>query len=259
MRIASALVHPTSVSTVRTLLTRFLEERIPRQIVTVNLDFVQRAETSTAFRQVINESDLAVLDGRPLVWMARRAGVDCDRVTGPDLIGILCELSAQYGYRLFLLGSGPGVAEAAETQMRRAYPGVQVCGTLSPPYAEYPFSPPLEDEINARILAARPDILLVAFGCPKQDFWIYDHFRQLNVPVSIGIGGSLDFLAGRVPRAPQVLQRWGLEWLYRLRQEPKRLWRRYLAHDLPFAARLIALHSLATLRLRDKPVFEVVL
>jgi N-acetylglucosaminyldiphosphoundecaprenol N-acetyl-beta-D-mannosaminyltransferase len=258
MRIASALVTPTNASTVRTLLSRFLEERIPRQIVTVNLDFVQRAETSTAFRQVINESDLAVLDGRPLVWMARHAGIDCERVTGPDLISILCELSAQHGHKLFLLGSGPGVAEAAEAQMQRSFPGVQVCGTLSPPFTEYPFTMELESEINARILEAQPDILLVAFGCPKQDFWIYDHLRQLNVPISIGIGGSLDFIAGRVPRAPQVLQRWGLEWLYRLRQEPRRLWRRYLANDLPFALRLIAMHSLATLRLRDEPVFEVV-
>jgi N-acetylglucosaminyldiphosphoundecaprenol N-acetyl-beta-D-mannosaminyltransferase len=259
MRIASALVTPTSASTVRTLLARFLDERIPRRIVTVNLDFVQLAETSAEFRRVINESDLAVLDGRPLVWLAKHAGVDCERLTGPDLISILCELSAEHGYRLFLLGSAPGVAEDASAQMQASFPGVQICGTLSPPFAAYPFAAELENEINARILDARPDILLVAFGCPKQDFWIYDHCRQLNVPVSIGIGGSLDFFAGRVPRAPQVLQTWGLEWLYRLRQEPRRLWRRYLANDLPFALRLIALHSLATLRLRDRPVFEVVL
>jgi N-acetylglucosaminyldiphosphoundecaprenol N-acetyl-beta-D-mannosaminyltransferase len=258
MRIADIYVHPVDPLTVRSTLVHFLETRRPHQIMTVNLDFVQLAARSPEFRQVVNSAELAVLDGKPLVWLARHLGIACDRITGTDLIAMFCGLSVQHGYRIFLLGSAPNVVLEAQRQLERSYPGVQVCGGFSPPMAQYPFPKELDEEISGRIKEARPDILLVAFGCPKQDFWISDHLEELAVPVAVGVGACLDFIAGRVRRAPECVQRWGLEWLYRLCLEPRRLWRRYLKDDAPFLLRLVLLHALARLRLVQRPIFELI-
>jgi N-acetylglucosaminyldiphosphoundecaprenol N-acetyl-beta-D-mannosaminyltransferase len=256
IRIADVFVHPLEAPTIRSTLVHFVEARRPRQILTVNLDFVQLARRSAEFRQVVNSAALAVLDGKPLVWLARNLGIACDRVTGPDLIAMFCGLSAEHGYRMFLLGGAPAVALEAKEQLERSYPGVRVCGAFSPPFADYPFPRELDEQISRRIKEARPDILLVAFGCPKQDFWIHDHLEELAVPVAVGVGASLDFIAGRVHRAPECLQQWGLEWLYRLCLEPRRLWRRYLKDDAPFMLKLLVLHALARLRLVERPILE---
>lgn len=194
------------------------------QVVTVNPEFVIAARRHRQFRRVLNQASLAVADGIGIVWAARILG-DClpERVGGIDLAETLAERCAGSGRRLFLLGGAPGVAEAAAEALLARFPSLVVAGTYagSPEPSDFP-------AIRARIHAARPHLLLVAFGAPAQDLWIARHQSELAVPVAMGVGGAFDFLAGRIRRAPRWLQQLGLEWLYRLALQPWR-WRRMLA------------------------------
>ena len=228
-----------SLAAVENVLLHYLEERTPRQIVTVNLDFLTLAKSMPEMQRIINRSSLAVTDGFPLVWLARRLGYgNSQRITGPDLIEMAARLSALKGYKIFLLGSTPHACLTPARVLEQRFPGAQICGTYSPPEASYPFPEHLNEDICSRITSAQPDLLFVGFGCPKQEFWIRDCLERLGVPVCVGVGGSFNFLAGAVDRAPPWMQHSGLEWVFRLWQEPKRLWRRYLLHDIPFVLSL---------------------
>jgi N-acetylglucosaminyldiphosphoundecaprenol N-acetyl-beta-D-mannosaminyltransferase len=195
------------------------------QIATVNADFVIKAQADPELRLILQEADMATADGMPLVWGARLLGVRLPgRVTGADLTPALAEVAAAKGYTLYLLGGSPGVPDRAAERLRERYPGIRIVGAVSPPHAPVlNIDPALVQDIRN----AQPDILLVAFGNPKQEKWIAMHAPELRVPVMIGVGGTLDFIAGVTRRAPEWMQRSGLEWLYRLVQEPRRLWRRY--------------------------------
>ncbi len=253
IRVFDTWVHAVNRRTAAQRLAAFFDDGRSHQVVTVNLDFLRIARSWPAFNQIINAADLAVPDGAPLVWIARYLGLDvCERVTGPDLIERCAALSAQRGYRLFLLGAAPRVAERAAVALQERYPGAQVCGTYSPPEHAFPFPGEVDDHIVARVRAARPDALFVAFGCPKQDLWIHQHREELAVPVSIGVGGSFNFLSGTVARAPEGLQGLGLEWVHRLYSEPRRLWRRYLLQDVPFATQLLLAETARRMRLTRK-------
>jgi N-acetylglucosaminyldiphosphoundecaprenol N-acetyl-beta-D-mannosaminyltransferase len=173
-----------------------------------------------------------VPDGIGLVWASRWLGRPLrQRVSGSDLVPRLAALAAARGWSIFLLGAAPGVAGVAAAKLRAANPTLRIAGT----YAGSP-SPDEEEAIVARIRAAAPQMLFVAYGAPAQDLWIARNLARLGVPVAIGVGGTLDFIAGTRRRAPAWVQRVGLEWLYRLWQEPRR-WRRMLA--LPHAAWLV--------------------
>jgi len=201
------------------------------QLVTVNLDFLRLAHENKEFRGIINRSDLAVADGMPLVWASRWMGAPLpERVTGVELVDRMCELAARKGYSVFLLGGADGVADGAADVLKARYPGLRVAGTYSPPMG---FGADEDHKMVEMLRAAQPDMLLVAFGAPKQDNWIAAHRHELNVPVAVGIGGVFNFLTGRVRRAPSWMQRTGLEWFYRFAQEPTRLWRRYFMMDMP--------------------------
>jgi N-acetylglucosaminyldiphosphoundecaprenol N-acetyl-beta-D-mannosaminyltransferase len=180
----------------------------------------------------MQDADLASADGMPLVWGARLLDVPLKgRVTGADLVPLLAERAAQKGYSIYFLGAAPGVAVAAADILQLRYPGLKVAGVYSPPVQPVlDMAGPMLEAIQA----ARPDILLVAFGNPKQEKWIGMYKRQLGVPVMMGVGGTLDFIAGLTRRAPAWMQRSGLEWLYRLLNEPGRLWRRYAGDFLVF-------------------------
>ncbi len=202
----------------------FIADGRPHQLVTVNPEFVMAAQSDAEFRRVINASALALPDGVGVWWASRRLGRPLpERIPGVDLVERLAALSADRGYRLYFLGAMPGVADKAAEVLRARYPGVVVAGT----YAGSP-RPEEEDAIIARIHAARPHVLLVAYGAPAQDHWIARNLDRLGVPVCIGVGGSFDYIAGVHPRAPHWLRRWGLEWLHRLVTQPWR-WRRMLA------------------------------
>ena len=196
------------------------------QIVTVNADFVIKAHSDPELRRILQEADMSTADGMPLVWGARLLGVPLtDRVTGADLTPALAERAAQKGYSIFFLGAAPGVAARAAHILQQRYPGLQVAGIASPPVKTLFES---DQDLLQTITNAHADILLVAFGNPKQEKWINMYAPRLSVPVMIGVGGTLDFIAGVTRRAPEWMQRAGLEWLFRFIQEPGRLWKRYV-------------------------------
>jgi N-acetylglucosaminyldiphosphoundecaprenol N-acetyl-beta-D-mannosaminyltransferase len=195
-----------------------------QQIITVNPEFVIAAQRDTQFRQCINEASLVVPDGMGIVWAARYLGKPTPgRVTGVDTVVEITKNCAMHGYRLYLLGAAPGVAELAATRLQELAPGLLIAGTYagSPDAAE-------EEAIIERIRDAHADILCVAYGAPKQELWIRRNLSRLPVGVAMGVGGAFDFLSGRQKRAPRTMQKLGLEWLYRLYREPWR-WRRMLA------------------------------
>jgi N-acetylglucosaminyldiphosphoundecaprenol N-acetyl-beta-D-mannosaminyltransferase len=209
----------------------FVQSGLPHQIVTVNVDFLNIVHRDPSFVHVLNEAAVSVPDGMPLVWISRLVGKPLpERITGTDLIYSCAELAAQRGYRIFLLGAAPGVADEAAAVLQGRYPGVNVVGTYSPPACDE-FTPEEDAHILQLVRAARPDMLFVALGTPKQEKWIYQHLQDLGVPVCIGVGGVFNFITGRIPRAPEGWQQAGLEWLFRLLLEPRRLWRRYLVDD----------------------------
>lgn len=202
---------------------RFIAEGGPHQIVTVNPEFVMEARRNPVFRRVLATADLATPDGFGLILAARWCGTPLrSRVTGIALTERIAAEAAQRGWSLFLLGAAPGVAERAATALQRANPGLRIAGW-------YAGSPHPDDEamIRERILAARPDVLLVAYGHPAQDVWIARNQPILRIPVAMGVGGTFDELAGVVPRAPATIERLGLKWLYRLLIQPWR-WRRII-------------------------------
>jgi N-acetylglucosaminyldiphosphoundecaprenol N-acetyl-beta-D-mannosaminyltransferase len=204
-----------------------------RQVVTANTDFLVNALKDAELRRIIQHSDLCTPDGMPLVWGARLLGAPLrGRVAGADIVPQLAERAAQKGFSLFFLGAEPGVAARAAEILTKRLPGLRIVGVESPPFQPIEKTQP---ELLARIRAANPDVLMVAFGNPKQEKWIARFGPQINVPVMMGVGGSLDFIAGKTRRAPQWMQRSGLEWLYRLMQEPRRLWQRYAADLMVFS------------------------
>jgi len=204
--------------------------RLPHYVVTANVDFLVQAHRDVELRRILLEADLVLCDGTPVLWASRWLGNPLpERVAGSDLAPALLAAAAEKGHRVFLLGAADGVAALAAERIAQQYPKLKVVGHFAPP-----FSPLLEmnhEETVQRVQAARPDILLVSFGCPKQEKWIAMHYRALGVPVAIGVGATLDFLAGRIKRAPDWMRRTGTEWVYRLSLEPKRLYKRY-ADDL---------------------------
>jgi exopolysaccharide biosynthesis WecB/TagA/CpsF family protein/anti-anti-sigma factor len=218
--------HDVTMEETLAEIDRIVLERTPRFIATANLDFASRASRDVELQRILMDAQLVLCDGTPLVWASRLLDAPLrERVAGSDLTPRLMAHSAQRGYRIFFLGSDETVLATARDRFQREYPGLVVCGIYAPPYAKL-----LEfdnEAITAAIRETRPDILLVAMGAPKQEKWIYMNHRELGIPCSIGIGASLDFVAGKFSRAPVWMQRSGLEWLFRLLQEPRRLFSRY--------------------------------
>lgn len=234
--ILGVLVHDVTEDEAVALVERFIEEGGPHQVVTVNPEFVMRARREPAFLETIHQADLAVPDGVGLILAGRLLGRPFrGRVPGVELVQRLSELAARRGWRLFLLGAAPGVAEEAGRRLQAEYPGLEIAGT----YAGSP-DPSEDASIVARMRAAAPHVILVAYGAPQQDYWLRRNLPKLEVPVGIGVGGTLDYISGRVPRAPAWMRRLGLEWLYRLFRQPWR-WRRMLA--LPAFAALVLLEA----------------
>jgi N-acetylglucosaminyldiphosphoundecaprenol N-acetyl-beta-D-mannosaminyltransferase len=208
------------------LIEQMIRSRRPHYLVTANIDFLVQATRDVELRRILFDAHLVLCDGTPLVWASRLLGNALpERVAGADLVPVLMRRSAQKGYRVFLLGADPTSLQNAVAKLQSQCAEFPIAGYYSPPFNRL-----LEmdhDEIKRRILAAKPDLLLVAFGCPKQEKWISMHYRELQVPVIVGVGGSIDFLAGQFRRAPVWMQRAGAEWLFRLVQEPRRLFGRY--------------------------------
>jgi N-acetylglucosaminyldiphosphoundecaprenol N-acetyl-beta-D-mannosaminyltransferase len=188
---------------------------------------VMESRRDPTLRAIHNQAGMATPDGMPLVWVSRLLGhADTRRVYGPDLMRALSALSAERGYRQFYYGGNTGVADELAATLSRTYPGLVVAGTQCPPFR--PLTDAEDDDVVAQINAARPDIVWVGLSTPKQEYWMASHGARLDAPVLIGVGAAFDFLTGRKAQAPLWMQRNGLEWLFRLCQEPRRLGGRYL-------------------------------
>lgn len=222
LQILGVPVHRVSTDEVIELVRVYMKTPRLHQIATVNPEFVMAAQEDAEFRQVLMEADLCIPDGVGLLLAGRWMGQPLpERVAGSDLVYLLSELSAGECWRLFLLGSAPGVAEEAAQKLQMKYPRLEIAGTFAG-------SPdPEENEAIIRMInQSQADMLFVAYGAPKQDKWIARNRTSLtNVRVAMGVGGSLDFITGRAVRAPSWVQNLGLEWLHRLFKEPWR-WRR---------------------------------
>jgi N-acetylglucosaminyldiphosphoundecaprenol N-acetyl-beta-D-mannosaminyltransferase len=207
--IAHSERHYINVCTVHTVMECFYNEKL---------------------REIVNHSSMATPDGMPLVWLAHHYGFhEATRVYGPDLMLAICKYSTKNGHRHFFYGGDEGVADQLSKVLKDRYPGIQIAGSYSPPYRDVGYIE--ETSIIESINNASPDIVWVGLGTPKQDFWVAQHRAQLKAPILIAVGAAFDFHTGRVRQAPVWVQKKGLEWLFRLSMEPRRLAYRYLKYN----------------------------
>jgi N-acetylglucosaminyldiphosphoundecaprenol N-acetyl-beta-D-mannosaminyltransferase len=235
-------IHVDDVTYERSMqaIERYVQSGQPHQIVTVNTEYLVAAWRDPEFAQVLRCSSLNLPDSVGVLWAARWLGHPLpERVTGSDGLYHIARLCARQGYRLYLLGAAPGVADRAAERLVESNPGLTVCGTYSGSPA-----PEQEDAISRRIREARADVLLVAFGGARQEKWISRNLKQTCAAVGVGVGGAFDFCAGVQQRAPLWMQRAGLEWFYRLLRQPWR-WKRMLA--LPYLVWLVFRQKMGSL------------
>lgn len=204
-----------------------IQENNSAYLVTPNVDHIVQLEKNNELRKAYQNAALILTDGHPLMWISKLYGTPIrEKINGADLFFPVCELAAQKNYSVFFLGAAEGVAEKAAENLMKRYDGLKIAGTYSPPYG-FEKNNAETEKIIRLIRQAKPHILIVALGCPKQELFMYHHCKDLCVPISMGLGASIDFAAGNVKRAPKWMTNHGLEWLYRTIQEPGRLAKRY--------------------------------
>jgi N-acetylglucosaminyldiphosphoundecaprenol N-acetyl-beta-D-mannosaminyltransferase len=217
---------------------RWIKERQGSRFIAVTgMHGVMEAQHDPHLKCVLKSADMVVPDGMPLVWLGRLRGFGLRRrVYGPELMLEFCRTTATKGYRHFLYGGVPGVVEELGVRLRREFPGHVVAGTFSPPFRELTVE---ENEAVAEMIRrAAPDVLWVGLSTPRQERWMADFRERLSVPVMVGVGAAFDLHTGRVRQAPSLMREHGLEWLWRLMMEPRRLWRRYLILGSEFVWRV---------------------
>lgn len=198
-----------------------------KYVVTPNLDHIVLIESDKEFAEIYQKADLVVADGKPLLWISKYLKNPIkEKISGSDLFPRMCDLAAKRGYSIFILGAAEGVADKAARNLVEKNPGLQITGTYSPPIGFEKNKEELE-YIQQIITKANPDILAVSLGSPKGEKFIYRHLKCYGVPLGISIGATIDFEAGNVKRAPKWMSNHGLEWLFRIIQDPKRLIKRY--------------------------------
>lgn len=209
-----------------------LKNKRKSYIVTPNVDHIVKLEEDSEFRLVYDKADLVLTDGMPLIWISKLIKTPIvEKVSGADLLPEVCKMANERNYSVFFLGAAPGVAEKAANILRNKYEDLNICGYYSPKLG---FEND-KDEVNniiGMINKEKPDILALALGTPKQEKFIYKYKDELDVGITLNIGAAIDFLAGNVKRAPKWMQNSGLEWLYRLYKEPKRMFKRYIIDDM---------------------------
>lgn len=214
----------------------FIKNRQTAHVITLNAEIVYQALSTPELLKIINGADLVTPDGIGIVWAGRHLGYPFEeRVSGIDLLYLICEQAPRENWKIYLLGAAPGIADEASRQLAQDYPGINICGT----HNGY-FSEEQQQVIMEEIKQLQPDILFVALGAPGQEYWINQFKFALAVPVAIGVGGSFDVVAGVKSRAPQWVIKANLEWLYRLLKEPNRF-KRQLA--LPKFVLLVLRHK----------------
>ncbi|HPH95729.1 MAG TPA: WecB/TagA/CpsF family glycosyltransferase [Anaerolineaceae bacterium] len=215
------------------VLDEWIDKHERHYVTVTGVHGVIESQHDEALRRIHNEAGMVTPDGMPLVWLSRRAGYHhVSRVYGPDLMLAVCEHSLKKNYRHYLYGGNEGVPELLAQKLQERFPGLSFAGMVSPPFRK--MTPEEDAALVAEINALKPDILWVGLSTPKQERWMAEHVSRLDVPVLIGVGAAFDFHAGLKKQAPRWMQRSGLEWLFRLMTEPKRLWKRYLYNNPQF-------------------------
>ena len=201
-------------------------------IVAINVDVVMKIENDSYLKEITDKADMVLVDGKPLEWIAKwhKRPIKA-KISGSDLVPILCKRAAEKGYSIYIIGGKEGIAEKAKQNLERDLPGIRIVGTYAPPFGFEKYEKEL-NRINEMISSAHPDILIACFGCPKQEKWIYENISKYDAKVSVCAGATVDFLAGNVNRAPRWMSEHGLEWFYRFLQEPKRMFKRYFVDDV---------------------------
>ena len=211
---------------------KLIKEDKNAYVVTPNVDHIVKLETDKELQEVYKDADLILTDGKPLIWISKFYKTPIkEKISGSDLFPLLCEMAAEKGYNMFFLGAGEGVANKAAQNLTNKFPKLNIVGTYSPPFGFEKDKKEIEKIINM-VNKANSQILIVGLGCPKQEKFIHKYRKELNVPISLGLGASLDFEAGNIKRAPKWMSDNGLEWLYRLSKEPKRMFKRYIVDDV---------------------------
>lgn len=211
---------------------RLIQENNNSYVVTPNVDHIMQLEKGGKLVEIYRDANLILADGKPLIWISKWYGTPIkEKISGSDLFPLVCQMAAEKEYKMFFLGAAEGVAKKAAKNLMQRYKGLNVVGTYSPPLG-FENSDVEMTRIKEMIRELQPHILVVCLGCPKQEIFIYKNRKDLGVPISLGLGASLDFEAGNIKRAPKWMSNHGLEWLYRITQDPKRLAKRYLIDDM---------------------------
>jgi len=210
----------------------------PGYICVTGVHGVMEAQKDPEFRRILNSAAMNLPDGMPMTWVGRMRGFrHMDRVFGPDFVNSLCRLSVEHGFRNFFYGGQPGVAQLLSENLKSRFPGLQVVGTCTPPFRSLTFEE--EDELMARVLHLRPHILWVGLSTPKQERFMAQYSRRFQVPLMVGVGAAFDYHTGRIRDCSPWIKRAGLQWLHRLLQDPKRLWKRYLLNNPAFICQIV--------------------
>jgi len=205
----------------------------PGYICVTGVHGVMEAQADSELRQILNHALINAPDGMPMSWIGHLQGFrEMDRVFGPDFMTDMCRLSVERGYRNFLYGGKPGVAELLSEALQQKFPGLQVVGTYTPPFRN--LTPEEEEEILAKVRESRPHILWVGLSTPKQERFMAQYVDRLQTPLLVGVGAAFDYHTGRIRDCSEWIKRAGLQWLHRLSQDPRHLWRRYLRNNPAF-------------------------
>lgn len=211
---------------------KLIQKKNCSYVVTPNVDHIVRLEKDEELQKVYKNASLILTDGKPLIWISKWYKTPIkEKISGSDLFPRVCQLAANKNYTMYLLGAAEGVADTAARNLMKKYPRLNIVGTYSPPFG-FEKNEQEMNKIKTQIQDVHPDILIVGLGCPKQEKFMYYHCKELGVPISFGLGASIDFEAGNIKRAPKWMSNHGLEWLYRFSKEPKRLFKRYFVDDL---------------------------
>lgn len=201
-------------------------------VVAINVDVVIKIEEDSYLKEITDNADIVLVDGKPLVWIANYYNRPVkEKVSGSDLVPLLCARAAEKQHSIYIIGGKEGIAQKAKERLEKLYAGITIVGTYSPPFGFEKDEDEL-NKINQQITNVKPDIVIACFGCPKQEKWIYENYQKYDAKVSVCAGATVDFLAGNVNRAPKWMSEHGLEWFYRFTQEPKRMFKRYFVDDV---------------------------
>ena len=230
-------VHATNMPEVLTVFQRAIEERIRGYVCVTGVHGIMEAQKNPAFRSILNSSLLTTPDGMPTVWVGKRQGhLQMRRVFGPEMMLEVCAMSVDKGYTHFLYGGTEGVAEQLKASLLHKFPGLRIVGTCTPPFR--PLNEAEREGLKSRISSLKPDIFWVGLSTPKQERFMAEYLPQLDTLVMVGVGAAFDVHTGRIQDAPQWMKTTGLQWLHRLAQEPRRLWRRYLYNNPRFVLKM---------------------